>query len=145
MPQIKALLAFSRTALLVSFITFALCELCIQNRRLRAAAADLSQRRLHPLSSAAGGKNSVRTAVGPVGVDARQRLIQSDRPLLTSHFWITSAIWSLFFACIRMWELPLMPMSGRSIHSALPPALLMAYGEAMSSFLKVAQRGCRST
>src|SRR5882724_842923 len=50
----------------------------------------------------------------------------STIPFATSHFSITSAISALFFSCISMWELPLMPMSGRLMRSTLPPAALMA-------------------
>ena len=49
---------------------------------------------------------------------------QSERPLLTSHFWIRSATWPLFLSIMIMCELPCRPASGRSTTSTLPPAAL---------------------
>ena len=52
--------------------------------------------------------------------------VQSDSPLATSHLSISPAIWSLFLSIIIMCELPVMPASGRSTKSTLPPAAFSA-------------------
>ena len=64
-------------------------------------------------------------AIGLVAGGPSGALHQSTKPLAANHFWITSATWSEFLSIIAMWVLPLMPMSGRSIRSTLPPALLI--------------------
>ena len=67
--------------------------------------------------------------------DAEDNRSQSTKPFPTSHFWMTSAMSALFLSCISMWELPLMPMSGRLIQSTVPPAALTALAYAVSIFL----------
>ncbi len=43
---------------------------------------------------------------------------------LSIHAMTRSASWSLFLSCMSMWLLPLMPIAGRCIISASPPAFL---------------------
>src|ERR1051325_386934 len=73
----------------------------------------------------AGARHEAQLDVRP-GEERAEVSPHSTSPLLTSHFWITSAISALFLSCISMCELPLMPMSGRLTRSTLPPAALIA-------------------
>ena len=57
----------------------------------------------------------------------QRRVGSIDKPLPTSHFWMTSAICDVVLVLHHhVAELPLMPMSGRLIQSTVPPAALMA-------------------
>jgi len=66
---------------------------------------------------------------------------QSQSPLASSHLFISSAIWSLFLSIIIMCELPLIPRSGKSTNSTLPPAAFNAFAYSTSPARIFDQRG----
>jgi hypothetical protein len=80
-----------------------------------------------PAFAASAGKPSSRSEGCPSKPERRRRADDdylSTSPLLASHFWISAATSSLLRSIITMWLLPLMPTSGRSTMSMLPPAAL---------------------
>jgi hypothetical protein len=80
-----------------------------------------------PAFAASAGKPSSRSEGCPSKPERRRRADDdylSTSPLLASHFWTSAATSSLLRSIITIWLLPLMPTSGRSTMSMLPPAAL---------------------
>src|SRR4029079_3882182 len=113
---------------------------------VRASAAIRSTRAMY--SSRSPGFSRARNTITSMvlflscGQIPALRGAQSENPFDDSHVSISPATWSLFLSIIIMCELPLIPRSGRSTKSTLPPALFNAFAYSTSADRSFAQRGC---